>query len=76
MKSHLKFLQEGEYKRWRVKSTHHIHIALKISILKKWKEEVLQLSDTAVQKRNPDVLSTPDSYKGEPHLSNYGGGLP
>lgn len=41
MKSHLKFLQEGEYKRWRVKSTHHIHIALKRSILKKWKEGVL-----------------------------------
>lgn len=36
----------------------------------------LQLSDTVVQKRNPDVLSAPDSYKGEPQLSNYGGGLP
>lgn len=55
MKSNLKFLQQGEYKRRRVKSTHHVHIALKTAILKKRKEGVLQLSNTAVQKRNPDV---------------------
>ena len=49
--------------------------ALKTGILKKWKEDILQMSDTAMQKRNPDVLGALHSYKEEPHLS-YSGGSP